>query len=186
MGQGDAMTLEFARPAPRSPLPGSPTPYFLADGEGEHAVLIDSLFTVLLSADETDGQFGVFTMDAPRGRAIPPHVHGSHHEIFYVVRGLVTVFLDDAEGRRQTRELGPGDFGYVPTGIVHAYRVEADGTRVLGVSSAGFERFFGTLGEPTDATEPPAEPVGLPPGERFAEAGRRFDTRFLTDRRLDG
>lgn len=172
------MTLEFTR-RDDSPLPGRPAPYFLSEGEGERAVLIDSLFTVLLSADETGGQFGVFTMDAPAGDVIPPHSHGTHHELFYVVRGGLTVFLDDEDGRRQVRELGPGDFGYVPAGIVHAYRVEHDDTRALGVSSAGFERFFATLGEPTDERSYPATPRPLPPGERFAAAGRLFDTTFL-------
>ena len=173
------MTMEFAAARGPGPLPGGPSPYFLIQGEGEKAIVIDSLFTVLLSADETDGQFGVFTMDGPKGDAIPPHVHGIHHEIFYVVRGGVTVFLDDAAGVRRVRELGPGDFGYVPAGIVHAYRVEEDHTRVLGVSTGGFERFFQTLGEPTDATGYPAAPLGLPPRERFVEAGQRFDTTFL-------
>lgn len=179
------MTLEFASRPQGSPLPGAPLPYFLSEGEGEHSVLIDSLFTVLLSADETGGQFGVFTLDAPQGRAIPPHSHGSHHEIFYVVRGEVTVFLDDQDGKRQVRELGSGDFGYVPAGIVHAYRVETDRTRVLGVSTAGFERFFSVLGEPTDARMYPEQPLGLPPVEKFIEAGRRFDTTFVRDYRLD-
>lgn len=179
------MTIEYAAHGV-SPLPGSPRPYFLSHGQGEKAVLIDSLFTVLLSADETNGQFGVFTMDAPKGEAIPAHSHGSHHEIFYVVRGRVTVFLDDERGERHVRELAAGDFGYVPAGIVHAYRVEVDETRVLGVGSGGFERFFATLGEPTRAAHYPASPLGLPPPERFAEAGRRFDTHFRLDLRLDG
>lgn len=179
------MTLEFANARAGSPLPGSPKPYFLDHGQGEKAILIDSLFTVLLSADETDGQFGVFTMDGPKGDAIPPHSHGTHHEIFYVVRGGVTIFLDDEHGQRRVRELGPGDFGYVPAGIVHAYRVEEDHTRVLGVSSGGFERFFQHLGEPTTDTSYPVTPLGLPPGQRFGEVGRKFDTTFLPGQRMD-
>jgi quercetin 2,3-dioxygenase len=173
------MTMEFTAPRSGSPLPGGPRPYFLSEGAGEKAIVIDSLFTVLLSADETDGQFGVFTMDGPKGDAIPPHSHGTHHEIFYVVRGGVTVFLDDEDGQRRVRELGPGDFGYVPAGIVHAYRVDEDHTRVLGVSTGGFERFFQTLGEPTEATTYPDTPLGLPPRECFLDAGQRFDTTFL-------
>ena len=43
---------------------------------------------------------------------------------------------------------------------MHAYRVEENHTRVLGVSSAGFERFFQTLGEPTSADTYPATPLG--------------------------
>jgi quercetin 2,3-dioxygenase len=178
------MTTQYATRG-ASPLPGSPKPYFLSQGEGEKAILIDSLFTVLLSAAETGGQFGVFTMDGPKGEAIPAHSHGSHHEIFYVVRGGVTVFLDDERGARQVRELGVGDFAYVPAGIVHSYRVEVDQTRVLGVSTAGFERFFQFVGEPTTADTYPSSPLGLPPPQRFAEAGQRFDTRFRPDYRMD-
>ena len=39
------MTLEFASRPQGSPLPGAPVPYFLPKGDGEHAVVIDSLFT---------------------------------------------------------------------------------------------------------------------------------------------
>jgi quercetin 2,3-dioxygenase len=39
-------------------LPGRPEAYFLGQGEGEHAMLFTDLFTVLLSGDETEGQFG--------------------------------------------------------------------------------------------------------------------------------
>lgn len=173
------MTMEYTIRPYGSPLPGRPKPFFLAEGEGERSVLIDSLFTVLLSADETNGQFGVFTMHAPAGNVIPPHSHGTHHEIFYVVRGAITVFLDDEDGTSHARELGPDDFGYVPAGTVHAYRVDADDTRVLGVSTGGFERFFSVLGEPTEERRYPAVPLALPPMERFMAAGRRFDTRFL-------
>jgi quercetin 2,3-dioxygenase len=65
----------------------------------------------------------------------------------------------------------PEPFGYVPAGIVHAYRVDTDDTRVLGVCTGGFERFFATLGEPTQERHYPAPPFSLPPGERFAAAG---------------
>ncbi len=86
------MTAEFFA------LPGKPVPYFLAAGEGERSHLFDQLFTVLLSADETDGQFGVFTMEAPRGDAIPVHSHADVHEIFFVL---------DAAGERTNARVPP-------------------------------------------------------------------------------
>src|SRR3712207_8040631 len=46
-------------------------------------------FTVLLSGDETDGQFGVMTADCPAGDLIPTHAHDATHEVFYVVDGAV-------------------------------------------------------------------------------------------------
>jgi quercetin 2,3-dioxygenase len=80
------MTAEFATAgAERFTLPGEPLPFFLREGEGERAHLFDSLVTVLLSKDETEGQFGVFTLAAPRGEAIPTHTHADVHEIFFVL-----------------------------------------------------------------------------------------------------
>ena len=45
--------------------PGKPVPYVLRRGEGEHAMLFTDLMTVLLSGDETEGQFGIITADSP-------------------------------------------------------------------------------------------------------------------------
>jgi quercetin 2,3-dioxygenase len=74
------MSLEYladpsGEPRWKGLLPGRPEPYFLKRGEGEHAVLFADLFTVLLSGDETEGQFGVFTSQAPEGQLIPAHTH---------------------------------------------------------------------------------------------------------------
>src|SRR3954470_19492760 len=104
------MTAEFVTPSDGAhfTLPGKPVPYFLEAGEGERAHLFDQLFTVLLSGDETDGQFGVFTMEAPRGRTIPVHSHADVHEIFYVLDGLVRVAIEDTDGEVYDRVLTGG------------------------------------------------------------------------------
>ena len=101
------MTAEFATPGSFA-LPGKPVPYVLEAGEGERAHLFDQLFTVLLSGDETDGQFGVFTMEAPRGDAIPVHSHADVHEIFFVLDGKVRVVVEDGEGGRVDKVLKIG------------------------------------------------------------------------------
>lgn len=79
-------------------LPGRPEPFFLDKGEGEHAKLFADTFTVLLSGDETEGQFGVFTATCPAGEIIPAHSHADTHETFYVVEGKVLLFVQLADG----------------------------------------------------------------------------------------
>ena len=61
-------------------MPGAPQHFFLGNDEGEFAHLFDSLVTVKLTGDETDGQFGVFTLEAPKGDTIPAHAHDDVHE----------------------------------------------------------------------------------------------------------
>ena len=53
-------------------LPGKPAPYVLRSGEGEHAMLFTDLFTVLLSGDETEGQFGIITATPPPATSSRP------------------------------------------------------------------------------------------------------------------
>nr|WP_185949413.1 hypothetical protein [Microbispora sp. KK1-11] len=62
-------------------LPGAPEAFFLRRGEGERAMLFTDLFTVLLGGDETDGQFGIFTMDdgPPRCTTRRPRCAGCAH-----------------------------------------------------------------------------------------------------------
>ena len=178
------MTAEFCA-EPRPPdrahfaLPGKPVPYFLEAGEGERAGLFDQLFTVLLSGDETDGQFGVIQARCPAGDLIPAHAHEATHETFYVIEGQVRVFVADRDGDKTSRLLGPGDFGFVPAGLAHAYRVEAP-ARMLGVLSGGFERFFQHMGTPAD-TAGPGQPPFVPALDRIMAAGQRHGTRFLPD-----
>ncbi len=179
------MTAEFATPAAGGPfaLPGKPVPYVLEAGEGERAHLFDQLFTVLLSGDETDGQFGVFTMEAPKGQAIPVHSHADVHEIFFVLDGKVRVVVEDNDGGSVDRVLTTGDFGYVPAGHRHTFRVESHRARTLGVNTGGFERFFAAAGERTDSRMPPVPPV-VPPPEQLGEAARRYRNEFHFDAHL--
>ena len=179
------MTAQYATPAAGGPfaLPGKPVPYVLEAGEGERAHLFDQLFTVLLSGDETDGQFGVFTMEAPKGQAIPVHSHADVHEIFFVLDGKVRVVVEDHEGGRVDRVLTTGDFGYVPAGHRHTFRVESHRARTLGVNTGGFERFFAAAGERTESRMPPAPPV-VPPPEQLGDAARRYRNEFHLDAHL--
>jgi quercetin 2,3-dioxygenase len=179
------MTIEFAKTRREgSPLPGEPAPYFLGRDEGEGAHLFDSLVTVKLSAEETQGQFGVFTLEAPRGDTIPVHSHDDVHEIFYLESGLIRVWIMAADGDVKERVLEPGEFGYVPAGLAHTFRVEADDTRIVGVCSGGFERFFAAAGKPTDSGALPHPPY-VPPMEQLMAAGEAFHNRFMPHLRLD-
>ncbi|TQJ56560.1 quercetin 2,3-dioxygenase [Streptomyces sp. NBC_00080] len=182
------MTAEFAQSggAKRLALPGKPVPFFLEAGEGERSHLFDALITVLLSKDETGGRFGLFTYAAPKGDAIPTHSHADVHETFYLLSGRARVWIQDGDGETHEKLLKPGDFGYVPAGCLHTFRVEADDTKIMGASSGGFERFFGEAGTRTDSPELPNPPY-IPSHEQLARVAREHRQEFRFDLRpLDG
>src|SRR3954471_24068742 len=54
----------------------------------------------------------------------PTHFHEGTHETFAVLEGSVRLFFEDTEGAQQSQLLTAGDFGYMPAGYPHAYRIE--------------------------------------------------------------
>ena len=177
------MSFEFLIDPEKGPqwqglLPGSPEAFFLKRGEGEHAKLFGDLFTVLLSEAETQGQFGIITSDSPAGDIIPTHSHNDTHETFYVLEGKVRVFVQDREGQKTSKLLEAGDFGYVPAGLAHAYRVE-EAARMLGVVTGGFERFFQEMGTPTDANSAADQPPFIPDFPRMQAAAQQHNMQFM-------
>lgn len=159
-------------------LPAAPKPFVLGNGEGEKSLVFDQVFTILLSADETDDQYGAFTMVGNEGRRIPAHRHFKTHEIFYVVDGEITVWMDDEAEYHSKTTLVTGDFAYVPAGIVHAFQIH-NPTKVFGVGTAGFERFFHAMGQQTDATEPNG--VYVPDFSVMRAAGEKYSTQFMPE-----
>jgi hypothetical protein len=104
------MTFEYLVDPANGPrwkglLPGTADAFFLRRGDGEHAKLFGDLFTVLLSGDETEGQFGIITSQSPAGDIIPTHAHADTHETFYVLDGQVRVFVQDRAGQKASRLL---------------------------------------------------------------------------------
>jgi quercetin 2,3-dioxygenase len=182
--RGEPMSFEFLIDPQQGPqwkalLPGRPAPFVLRKGEGEHSMLFTDLFTVLLSGDETNGQFGVITSDCPTGDIIPTHSHDETHETFFLLEGKIRLFFVDAGGEKTSRLLGPGDFGYVPAGTPHAYRVE-QAARILGVMTGGFERFFQHMGTPTDHPNKDQPPF-IPDFPRMQAAAGQHRMKFLPD-----
>ncbi|MER5946345.1 quercetin 2,3-dioxygenase [Streptomyces sp. NPDC001904] len=181
------MTMEFAtRYRAASRIPADPSkPYVIEKGEGDRAHLFGDLITVYAGGEQTENTFNFFTVEGPRGDIIPAHVHADTHEVFYVTQGAVRLFVEDTEGEQSERVLTPGDFGFVPKNCPHAYRMERHHTQIVGVAAGPggtFERFFETLGTPTDRLGLPAEPF-VPEPHRFGSVPEQFDVRFLPDHR---
>ncbi|AQZ62880.1 Quercetin 2,3-dioxygenase [[Actinomadura] parvosata subsp. kistnae] len=179
------MTMEFATPyRTRSHLPPEPgRPYFVEKGMGDRAHLFGDLITIYAGGEQTENTFNFFTCEGPKGPIIPAHLHAGTYEVFYVTQGAVRLFVEDLEGAQQEKLLTAGDFGFVPKNCPHAYRIERHHSQIVGVAAGPggtFERFFESLGTPTDEHGLPATPY-VPAPERFGTVPQRYDVRFLPD-----
>jgi mannose-6-phosphate isomerase-like protein (cupin superfamily) len=64
--------------------------------------------------------FTLSVMFVPVGQGNAAHTH-EVEEVFFILRGTVMVFFEDAAGHRAEATLGPWDCVSCPAGVVHGY-----------------------------------------------------------------
>ena len=68
--------------------------------------------------------FTLSVMFVPPGQGNAAHTH-EVEEVFFVLRGYLTVFVEDEDGRRLSRTLGPWECISCPPGVIHGYQNES-------------------------------------------------------------
>lgn len=98
---------------------------------------------VLLTKEDTGGDFCMLADYPPPGWGLPAHSHAEESETIYVIEGTFDMLVG---GEPVT--LGPGDVAHVPAGVVHSGSNAGDvpGRRVIVFSPAGIEGFFLSAG----------------------------------------
>ncbi|OBF22730.1 cupin [Mycobacterium kubicae] len=134
------------------------------------------LWDVLMSADQTLGEFTLLEQIIPAGSGPPAHVHERQAEGFYVLSGEIEFVVGPDD---QVVRAGPGSAVWVPKSTRHAFRVVSDeDARVLNFyAPGGFDdhlRFYGV--EATARTLPPADlGVSVLDRERVGASRERRD-----------
>jgi mannose-6-phosphate isomerase-like protein (cupin superfamily) len=67
------------------------------------------------------GNFTLSIMFVPPGQGNAAHTH-EVEEVFFVLQGHLDVFVEDENGRRITRRLGPWECISCPAGVIHGYQ----------------------------------------------------------------
>lgn len=71
------------------------------------------------------GNFTLSIMLVPPGQGNAPHTH-EIEEIFFVLQGSCTVFVEDESGRRVSADLKPWEMIACPAGVIHGYQNDTD------------------------------------------------------------
>lgn len=145
-------------------------PYVLTEETGVFDVWwLGGRLSAKVSGEQSGGRFAQLVFTDPRGTAAPLHRHEDATETFHIIKGDITLFLDDEE-----IELAAGDFALVPPGVTHSYLVRSDRAEFsVVIEPAGTERFFAELGLPVVAGEPAPRPVPPDP-EEFARRAKPY------------
>ncbi|MBS41848.1 MAG: cupin [Nocardioides sp.] len=149
------------------------TPLVLAAGEGEHWHFLNTLQTIKLGGDRTDGVLSVVEFEGPRGFGPPLHSHDVEDELFYVLDGEVRFTSGDVE------TVGaPGTTVWLPKQRPHQFQVLSETAKVFQVTTpAQFDDFVRTLGEPASEARVP-DPVEID-GAHVAEVCAQFQIQVL-------
>ena len=121
----------------------------------------------LATSARTNGEFGLYRVDmAPRNPGPTTHFHKTISESFFILSGTVELF--DGVRWVKARE---GDFLYVPTGGLHAFKNDTDepsSMLLLFAPGAPREEYFEKVAE-----------MARRGGKEFAEFLLRHDSYFV-------
>lgn len=139
-------------------------------GEGDAVWMLDSLYAIKASGEETGGSLTAMEMTIPPGMGPPPHVHPGGESV-YVLEGQVRYHIGG-----EAYEGGPGTFFYIPPGIEENFEPASnEPIRILVLyTPGGIDNFFTEVGEPAEAHELPP-PSDTPPDlERIASVAAKY------------
>jgi quercetin dioxygenase-like cupin family protein len=125
-------------------------------GEGVPLNMIDGVHTVKVGAEQTDGAYELFEVDAPRAPAAPPH-SSPWGATLYLLDGAISAQVDG-----QTYELTPGATITAPAGAAFTFGVTSESARFLAFTTgAGAGKFFADFARNVPADRPFEEIVPL-------------------------
>lgn len=136
-------------------LPGKVAPYYLRPGAGERRVFGTIMATAMCRGAETDGRFGMCTLEGGRDATAHRIAHRAEHNVLFVMDGVINLTLGD-----QAHQLFPGDTASIPAGTPYGLRMTGSDNRILVFSERDVMwRLFDGCGIEWDAEIYPDAPA---------------------------
>lgn len=117
--------------------------------QGQSLSVVGDTYRILISGEQTGGNYAVIDMLVPPGGGPGPHAHKDMQEMFYVVDGEIDFKKED--GNYTAKK---GAFVNIPLGgAVHSFKNTTDKIAHLlcTVVPAGLDSFFKEIGKPVEA-----------------------------------
>jgi len=117
--------------------------------QGQSLSVVGDTYRILISGEQTGGNYAVIDMLVPPGGGPGPHAHKHMQEFFYVVDGEIDFKKED--GNYTAKK---GAFVNIPLGgAVHSFKNTTDKIAHLlcTVVPAGLDSFFKEIGKPVEA-----------------------------------
>ncbi len=96
---------------------------------------MNAYLNILVPQSESAAGVSLIEHRMLEGFFVPPHVHHTEDETFYVLEGKVRFMLDS-----EIFEHGEGDSLHVPGGKTHAFKIVSPRARFLTITNGTFEK----------------------------------------------
>lgn len=99
-------------------------------------------YLTLLTTADSNGAMSITDSVSPRDSGPPRHIHHDADEVFVLLSGDCTFWLNG-----ETFDRGPGSAVFVPRGTEHTFRVSSDipCRHLVILTPGGFEGFFAEM-----------------------------------------
>ena len=147
------------------------------DADLPHLSVVGDTYTILVSGDDTAGQYCLIDMHVPPGGGPPPHRH-DFEEFFHVLDGEIEVTF-----RGETQTLRAGQVAAVPRNAPHSFTNAADApARLLCLCSpAGQDAFFLEVGDKVNGPTSPPPALSEEQKQARVEKARRLAAKYRTE-----
>jgi quercetin dioxygenase-like cupin family protein len=119
-----------------------------------------SLMSFLVKGADTAGRFAVMELQAQPGSEPPPHVHHWENELFYVLDGVMELYVGN-----EVLTVGPGELALAPQDKPHAFYIRSPQIRMLilvqatGAQAVGLDSYFSRMARPAEHMQIPTNAV---------------------------
>lgn len=144
-------------------------PIITQPGTGQDLHAFGNVLSVMLSGEQTSGLISVMSESTPPGGGPPLHVHSQEDEIFLVIEGRVSYFVNG-----QWTEVGAGGLVFLPRGCEHCFRNigNTPSRHWIITFPSGFEKFFASCAQEFARQTPPDM-------QRIVEVSREYGIEFV-------
>ncbi|GHE27963.1 cupin domain-containing protein [Streptomyces capitiformicae] len=136
-------------------------------GDGQAFWMLNGLYEVKASSEETNGAMTVMEMTIPVGSGPPPHTHPGTESV-YVIEGTLRYHIAG-----EIVEGGPGSFFHIPEGTLERFEPTSTARVLVTYTPGGIEKFFAEAGEPAQRRELPPPSDTQPDVDRLIEIAER-------------
>ena len=118
----------------------------ITKNEGDYLAVAGSNYRIVISGEDTNGDYAIIEMLVPPGGGPPPHVHPKVQELFHVIEGELE--FKSEEGHISVKA---GEFVRIPfNGPIHCFKNTSykNAKITCTLVPAGLENLFREIGTP--------------------------------------